>query len=124
MEQAETPLLDSFENITDSPIMGSYNPAEGGSPPVAGAVEIQRLMIPERFYHAPISFTEQVLNASRSNEGAFADAYRLGVEDLQEGLRQRRNRSLWGDGRGILALVNGAMTTVNVTTDAPMGIAG
>jgi len=134
----ETPLLDSFENTTDTAILGNYKvrgiqvnrnrggmyTAEGGPIPVAGSVEIQRLMIPERFYHAPLSFTEQVLNATRSAEGAFADVFRLGVDDLQEGLRIRRNQMLWGDGRGVLALVNGGAAAVTQTLDSPGGIAG
>ena len=134
----ETPLLDSFENTTDTAILGNYKvrgirvnrnrggyyTAEGGAPPVAGTVEIQRLMIPERFYHHALSFTEQVLNASRSTEGAFADAFRLGTEDVQEVLRIKRNQSLWGDGRGVLALVNGASSSTTQTLDAPGGIAG
>lgn len=134
----ETPLLDSFSDVTDTAILGTYKvrgvrvnrnrgghyTAEGGSPPVAGSVEIQRLLIPERYYHHALQFTEQVLNSSKSTEGAFADAFRLGVEDLQEGVRIRRNQSLWGDGRGILALANGAVTTAAVTCDSPGGIAG
>lgn len=134
----ETPLLDSFEDTTDTAILGQYKvrgirvnrnrggyyTAEGGPPPVAGTVEIQRLLIPERYYHHAISFSEQVLNASKSNDGAFADAFRLGTEDVQEVLRLQRNQSLWGDGRGILALVNGAATTTTVTVDSPGGIPG
>ena len=136
--QNETPILDSFSDVTDTAILGTYKvrgvrvnrnrgghyTAEGGSPPVAGSVDIQRLMIPERYYHHALQFTEQVLNSSKSTEGAFADAFRLGVEDLQDGLRVRRNQTLWGDGRSILALANGAVTTTAVTCDAPGGIAG
>jgi len=134
----DTAILDSFSNETDTAILGTakvrgirvnrnrggYYTAEGGAPPVPGTVEIQRLVIPERYYHHAMGFSEQVLNASRSNEGAFADAYRLGVEDVQDGLKRKRNQSLWGWGTGIAALVNGAASSTTQTLDAPGGIAG
>jgi hypothetical protein len=134
----ETPLLDSFSKGGETPILGKYKvkgvkvnrnrggyyTAESGAIPVAGTVEIQNLMIPERFYHHAVSFTEQVLNASRSNEAAFADVMAINMDDVKETVRQRRNRGLWGDGRGIQCLVNGAATTTTVTVDAPGGIAG
>jgi hypothetical protein len=135
---AETPLFDSFSKGTASAILGraklrgikvnrnrgGYYTAEGGAPPVAGAVEIQNLVIPERYYHHAMELTEQLLNASRSNEAAFGDALEIHISDLQEGLRIRRNRALWGNGRGVLALCNGAATTTTVTVDSPGGIAG
>lgn len=132
----ETPLLDSFGGAGDMAILGkykvrgikvnrnrgSYYTAEGGAPPVAGTIEIQNLMIPERYHHSAVSFTEQVLNASRSNEAAFGDVMRLNMQDVQETLRMKRNQMLWGDGRGILCYAAGAITTTSGDVDNPNGV--
>ncbi len=134
----ELPLLESFEKDTGTAILGSYKvrgiqvnrnwggyyTAEGGAPPVSGAVEIQKLMIPERFYHHALSFTEQILNASKGTDGAFEDVFTLGVADLHEVIKFKRGQSIWGDGRGVLALVNGAASSTTQTFDSPGGVAG
>lgn len=129
----ETPLLDSFgtgkaiagkglaKGIRVNRNRGGYYTAESGGVPVAGTVDIQDLLIPNRFYHHAWSVTKQALDASRTNEAAFADAMEIGMQDVEEGVRMKRNQALWGAGRGILALVNGTMTTTTVTCDTAGG---
>jgi len=132
----ETPLLDSFG--TGKPIggkglvkgirlnrnRGGYYTAEGGAPPVAGTPEIGELLIPNRYYHHAWSITKQLMEASTTGEAAFADAMEIGMQDVKEVLQQRRNQAFWGDGRGVLALCNGAATTTTITLDAPGGLSG
>jgi hypothetical protein len=132
----ETPLLESFgegkpikgkglvKGIRVNRNRGGYYTAEGGTPPTAGTPEIQEILIPNRFYHHAWSITKQLMDASSSNEASFGDAMTIGMEDVQEGVKIKRNQAYWGDGRGILALCNGAQTTTTVTVDAPGGIAG
>lgn len=132
----EAPLVDSFG--TGKPIRGKglvkgirvnrnrggYYTAEGGGPPVAGTPEIQELLIPNSYYHHAFSITKQLMDASAAGEAAFGDAMEIGMQDVKDVLLQRRNAAFWGWRSGVLALVNGSMTTTTVTVDAPGGLAG
>ena len=134
----EVPLLSMFEREDNAqwqgrvhvePIhvnrnRGAYATSEGGQPPTAGQQQIENFRIPIRYLHGAIQITVQLIKASRNNKGAFARGMRLEMDRLLDDLRTLRNFYLWGDGRGIRALMNGASTTTTLTLDAPGGIAG
>jgi len=134
----DTPALDFFENVKDirwqgkyhvEPIhvnrnRGSYWGGEGTAPPTAGRQQIERLQIPCRFMYGAVQFTVQAIKASQSDKGAFARLMRLEMDNLLKDMRVQRNFAIWGDGRGVRALVNGTTTTTTLEVDAPGGIAG
>ena len=134
----ETPELELFESdsspwqgrerleaIHVNRNRGSYFSAEGGNIPTAGRQQVENLRIPMRYHHGAINITKQLMLASRSNEGAFARGMRLEMDRLLDDMRTQRRFAIWGDGRGVRALVNGAHGTIStVTVDAPGGIAG
>lgn len=134
----ETPELELFESdsspwqgrerleaIHVNRNRGSYFTAEGGNIPTAGRQQVENLRIPIRYHHGAISITKQLMLASRSNEGAFARGMRLEMDRLLDDMRTQRRFAIWGDGRAVRALVNGAHGTVaTVTVDAPGGFAG
>ena len=135
----ETPLLDSFEKRDNvrwvgrervEPIRvnrnrGVYFTAEGGRPPAAGNQQTENLRIPVRYTHGAIQLTAQLMKASKSDKGAFVSALKLETEGLLDDLRMQRLFAMWGDGRGIRALLNGdPVTGTTLTLDAPGGFAG
>ena len=134
----DTPMLDSFEKVSDirwqgkyhvEPIhvnrnRGSYWGGEGSAPPTAGRQQIERLQIPCKWFYGAVQFTVQAIKASQSDKGAFARLMRLEMDNLLKDMRVQRNFAIWGDGRGIRAFVNGTTTTTTLEVDSPAGIAG
>lgn len=134
----ETPFVDAFDTQTSARIVGrtrvrgvrvnrnrgGYYAAESGAPPVAGHVQIEELKVPLRYYYHATQYSEQVLDASQTDEGAFGDVMRIGQEDLLDGIRMQRAFALWHNGTGVRALVNGAASSTTQTFDSPGGIAG
>jgi len=134
----DTPALDFFEKVSDirwqgkyhvEPIhvnrnRGSYWSAEGGAPPVAGRQQIEQLRIPCRYFHGSCRFTVQAIKASQSDKGSFARLMRLEMDNLLKDMRVQRNFAIWGDGRGVRALVNATTATTTLEVDAPGNIAG
>lgn len=135
----ETPVLDLFEREDNAtwegrvhvePIhvnrnRGVYFTAEGGAAPTAGNQQIENLRIPIRYIHGSIRITTQLMKASKSNKGSFARAMQLEMDRLLDDLRIQRLYGIWGDGRGVRALVNGDPGTGTIVTlDAPAGVAG
>lgn len=134
----ETPLLDSFTDVKNARVVGrnrvrgvrvnrnrgGYYTAEGGTPPTAQTVQIEEMRVPLKYYHHAMSFTKQVLDASETDRGAFEDVMRLGSEDIVDGIKIQRNQALWGDGKGVRCLINGAASSTTQTVDSPGGIAG
>jgi hypothetical protein len=104
---------------------GVYFTAEGGRPPTAGRQQVEQLRIPRRHTHGQIQLTAQLIKAARSETGAFATGMRFEMDNLINDLRIQRLFAMWGDGRGIRALVNtDPGTGTLLTLDAPGGVAG
>lgn len=103
---------------------GAYATAESGQPPTAGNQQIENFRIPIRHLHGAIQITTQLVKASRNNKGAFARGMRLEMDRLLDDLRTMRNFYLWGDGRGIRALIDTASAATTITLDAPGGFTG
>lgn len=132
------PVLDMFETQEDvqwvgrehiEPIHVNRNRgggavSEGGPKVVAGNQQVEQLRIPCRYNTFPIELTEQVIQATRSDSGAFARAMRLEMNGILKDARLSRGFYLWGNGSGVRAFLNGALTTTAMTLDAPGGVAG
>lgn len=103
--------------------------AESGQLPDAGKQSYDELRIPDRYVYGTIEVTGPLMSEVKGR-GAFVNALDREVNGLVRDMKVECNRMIWGDGRGVLALVNdpaaatmtGGSTTVPV--DSPMGIAG
>lgn len=98
---------------------------EGSPLPTAGRQSYATVIIPERFNYGRIALTIQVIKSSQSNKGSFARAMGTEISGLVRDLNNERERQAFGNGKGILALVNGAQnfsTTTWLTVDSPFGV--
>lgn len=98
--------------------------SEGGNLPTAGREKYATMRIPMRYQYARAAWTAQVIKASQSSRGAFASAMEREMDGVIKTLTVDRGRAIFGDGRGILALVNGTATSATQTLDSPGGVAG
>lgn len=103
--------------------VGAY--AEGGGLPTAGRQQYTNAVIPMRYVGGRITLTTQVMVASEGPKNAFAGAMEQEQRGLLNDLQSEFGRMIFGDGRGVLGLVNGDPTTgTTITVDAPGGFAG
>ena len=99
--------------------------AEMGSIPPAGRQQYTTVLIPMRYLHGRVQFSTQAMKSSQGSKSAFAPVMEQEMDGLIRDLANERGRVIFGDGRGVLALVNGDPgTTSTVTVDAPGGFAG
>lgn len=99
--------------------------SENGKLPDAGQQNYVETQIPVRFNHGRIQLSIQVIKHSRSNKGAFKRAMDQEMMGLVRDLGNDLNRQMFGWGKGVLALLNGAPGIgTTLTLDAPGGVAG
>jgi hypothetical protein len=104
---------------------GSGWASENGNLPAAQMQGYTNTRIPMRFQYGRILLTAQVMKASQGERHAFAAAMEQEMRGIITDMSSERGRAIWGDGRGVFALVNGDPGTgTTVTVDAPGGIAG
>lgn len=97
----------------------------GGALPQAGRSSWQDFEVYARDTYARVGFERYVIEQSRNKKGSYQDVVPTEMESAFDDLLFHRNRTMWGYGSGILALVNGAMVaTTTVTVDAPGNVAG
>lgn len=83
------------------------------------------MKVPLRFLWGRIAIDTPTMKVSKSNRGSFKRALEFEMDYFKEDFIDYVNELLWYDGRGVVALVNGAgsgTTTLNV--DSPRGVAG
>lgn len=103
--------------------VGAY--AEMGAVPAAGSQQYADTRIPMRYIGGRITLSAQVMRASQGPRHAAASAMDQETNGLIKDLRAELNRMLHGDGRGVLAFVNGDPGTgTTITVDSPGGVAG
>lgn len=136
----EVPLLKSFETRDDVEWNGAreyikrievgrnegvYFTAEGGRPPEAGEQQVEAFRIGCRYTHGQINWTVQSKKATQGVASGFADIVEYKTKGLLKSLKWQRLFGLWGDGRGVRALINGDPGTgTTLTLDSPGGVAG
>lgn len=98
--------------------------AEGGQLPTPGYQGYIDLKIPMKFLEGRIQLTAQVMKASRTDRGAFAQAMRTEQQGLVDDLARQRNRILCGYGAGTLALCGSGNTSATMALINPGGVAG
>jgi hypothetical protein len=96
-----------------------------GALPQAGRSSWADFEIPVRDTYARVSFDQQVIQQSRNKRGSWQDVVPTEMDRGFEDLCFHRNRMMWGYGKGILALVNGAVAaSTTIVVDAPGNVAG
>lgn len=100
--------------------------AEGGALPSAGRTKWAKRTMTMKYLYARARFSAQVMKASQGDRFAFVDAATAEMDDRIDGLQNECGRIIWGDGRGVLCLVNDSTPSGSATVgiDSPGGFAG
>jgi hypothetical protein len=98
---------------------------ERGPIAVAGAEEYVSFKVPLMTGWGRLNISGKVMKVSQSSKGAWKRALQTSYDGLKMAVTRDKNRILFGDGRGVLALVSvvGA-DTVTLSVDSPGGVAG
>jgi hypothetical protein len=82
---------------------GRKSIADGGTLPSAGAQVYLDAIVPLRYHTYGIELTDQVIEASKTNEGAFVSAIEVESKGVAIDMRKDINRQAFGRGNGALA---------------------
>ncbi|HJQ65910.1 MAG TPA: phage major capsid protein [Gemmatimonadales bacterium] len=132
------PVLDLFMEVEDHTWGGNFVEyearvgrnegsgwaAEDGALPAAGRQQYVDVRIPMRYHYGRIRLTKQVMEHSSTNKFAAAQALDQEMQGMIRDMAADTARTIFGDGRGILAFVNGTATSTTQTLDSPGGWAG
>lgn len=88
----------------------------------AGAQGHVQVRVGQKKLMARVRMTYEAMRDSMSSEGAFKAARRDEMDSLIKDIARREEYALATDGRGILCLNDGALSSTTVTVDAPGGI--
>ena len=106
-----------------SQAFGSGRP--GGALPDPQHTPTADMEVPLRFIWGSIGIDAPTMKVAKSDKGSFARALDFEMDRFKEAFFDYLNEITWADGRGVLALVNGAAGSgTTLTVDSPMGIAG
>lgn len=97
---------------------------EEGTLPSAGAAKYEKWNFQVKYGVGRVRFSKQAMALTESGRAAFEGVMQREMNGLKNTIKVERGRYIWGDGRGVLALVNGAVASATVTVDAPGGVAG
>lgn len=95
---------------------GRKSIADGGTLPSAGAQVYLDAIVPLRYHTYGIELTDQVIEASKTNEGAFVSAIEVESKGVAIDMRKDINRQAFGVGNGALASPPTATTGVKKTS--------
>lgn len=96
--------------------------AEGAAMPAYGAGDYVDVTVRARYNYSPFKITGQSLEFGTKK--AFVEFGLRILKDTKQGLKLSIGRQCWGDGQGILALINGAILagTLTATVDSAFGV--
>jgi hypothetical protein len=128
-------LLSKFEDATEdaewlgSSVVELAEFSQGGGAmfstpsnkfPTDKPVKADQFVIDTKYLYVPFGMTADAIKRGMRGAGAFATLMDRSMTGKLEASKQVKNRSLFGDGTGILAQVNGAVAaSVTVTLDNP-----
>ncbi len=130
------PVWDLFQNVDDNSWGGQYVEyearvgrnegfgwaSEDGAIPDAGRQQYVDVRIPMRYAYGRIRITKQVMEHSSSNKFAAKNALDQEMQGLVKDIANGCERTIFGDGRGIMAFVNGTgSSSTTQTLDNPGG---
>ena len=103
---------------------GGFNSiAEGGTIVTPEPSDYARTTVPMAYHYAAFRLTGPVMEASRSQSGAFAPSLNREMTSKINTFHRQINRQLWNDGSGVLALVDSGSPDATLDLDAAHGIA-
>jgi hypothetical protein len=96
--------------------------AEGATMPAYGAGEYQDCTLRAKYNYAPFKITGQA--EEFGTRKAFVEFAMKILKDTKEGMKLFTGRQCWGDGQGILCLINGALGAgaVAAVVDSAYGV--
>src|SRR5450631_1717970 len=81
---------------------GRASIADGGNLPAAGFQQYLDAIIPLRYHVGAIELTDQAIEATRTNEGAFVSLLESETKGVAVDMRKDINRQCFGTGDGLL----------------------
>ena len=103
---------------------GGFNSiGESGTIATPEPSEYARATVPMSYHYAAFRLTGPVMEASRSQSGAFAPSLNREMTAKINVFHRQINRQMWNDGSGLLALVDMGTPSTSLTVDASYGIA-
>jgi hypothetical protein len=96
---------------------------ESDTLPTPEPSDYARTRVPMAYHYAAFRLTGPVMEASRSQSGAFAPSLNREMTSKINVFHRQINRQLWNDGSGVLALVDDGSPDVTLGVDAAYGIA-
>ena len=100
---------------------GRKSIADGGTLPSAGAQVYLDAIVPLRFHTYGIELTDQVIEASKTNEGAFVSAVEAESKGVAVDMRKDLNRQAFGLGTGALCGSTSAASGAGIQSGAAGG---
>jgi hypothetical protein len=97
---------------------------EDGAFADAGAQRHIKVHIGQKKLMARVRMTSESISDSAKSQAAFVSTKKDEMKRLIDDIARKEEYALGSDGRGVLCLVDGALTATNVTCDAPGGITG
>jgi hypothetical protein len=115
------------EIVYDAHVSRNVSPqfvGEDGAFADAGAQAHIKVHIGQRKMMARVRMTSESISDSMKSEGAFVATKKDEMTRLIDDIARKQEYALASDGRGVLALVNGAINSATQTVDSPGGITG
>jgi hypothetical protein len=97
---------------------------ERGPIAVAGAEEFVQFKVPLMTGWGRLNISGKVMKVSASSKGSWKRALQNAYDGLRMAILRDANRIRFHDGRGVLALVNGSISSTTLAVDSPGGVAG
>lgn len=94
---------------------------ELGALPEANPRQIKSAEVETKNFYGVISLSQKLIDSTQSNRSAFVNQLETQMKDLTIDMKKNFNRQLYGDGRGIIATVENAVSagaTIPVSTTA------
>lgn len=91
--------------------------------PDPGFGEYEQALGNVKYLYSTMYITGQSISATQDNRAAFADALKTALKDARDGLTLDLQRQVWGDGSGVLGVVDGAVAgSATVAVTDPYGL--
>ena len=94
---------------------GTRAVAENGTLPSPGFGSYKQASGNVKYLYAAMEITGQAIAATRGSKKAFASAVQRALDDTRESLKQDLQRQVWGNGEGVIGVVEAHATLADAT---------
>ena len=134
-----SPIAEKFEEVTEFEFDGrlareaaimSLNEGvgavgEAGTLPTAGNFDPQQFTIGMKYVYGSFQMTKQMMESAQTSKGSFKNAMNYSMDSLIRNIKRERARMMWGNGSGVIGVLNGSVdTTTIIGIDSPGNVAG